>query len=149
MRYFITLLFTAITLNSSAIAQQNRIHMTISSGMGKSCTVGGLVVGYSSGIPNKLWQGFWIPKNVTTTIKEDVLAESKYSTLMPNPATTHLSISTKKDIEYVSLYTTTGELIYSIQHSNIPVANLNSNVYIVRIVYKDNTIDTHKLVVSH
>lgn len=149
MRYFIMLLFTAITIHNHAISQQLPPRMIISSGIGKSCTVGGVMVGYSSGIPNRLWQGFWIPKNVTSSINEEISTDSKNSIVMPNPATTHVTISTKTDVEYISLYTNMGEFIYSTQETTITVATLIPNMYIVRVIYKDNTIDTHKLIVSH
>lgn len=149
MKHFIVLLVLILVGNSITFAQNSPMRMIISSGMGKSCTTGGVIIGYSPSIANKLWQGFWIPKNVTTGIKKENVSQTAASTITPNPANSVFTIVSNKEIENVLVYSITGEIFYRGNAKQIIVAGLSSDVYIVRVTYKDNTNDIHKLIISH
>jgi hypothetical protein len=56
-----------IMLNiSDTVAQTPRT--VISSGAGWYSTVGQPTVGFSKSTPNSMWQGFWVPKNIVSSV---------------------------------------------------------------------------------
>lgn len=124
------------------------LRMVMGSGAGKNFTLGQTFVGYSSGNPNKLWQGFWVPKNVVSSIKEETFNSQSISKIYPNPASSFINIESNETIQSIQLYTLNGEVVYEGNTSQITLDNFASNLYIVKVIHSSGIINVHKLLIA-
>lgn len=124
------------------------LRMVMGSGAGKNFTLGQTFVGYSSGIPNKLWQGFWVPRNIATSINEETTVYPNISKLFPNPATSFINVESGEQIQSVQFYSVNGEILYENNNSQISLDNLVPNLYIVKITHTSGIVNFHKLVIT-
>jgi hypothetical protein len=135
------------TLYTSSDAQTLRMVMGVAGG--KNFTLGQTFVGYSKGNPNKLWQGFWVPRNVVSSLNEEknnfVPSISK---VYPNPATSFFNVESSEFIQTVQVYTQSGQLVHDGNVSQITLDNFIPSLYIVKVTHASGTINIHKLLVT-
>ncbi len=77
--------------------------------------------------------------------------EETKTEIFPNPAKSHITIKSNKEIDSVSMYTITGSEIFSnkiFSNDKLNVSNMNPGTYLVLIYYKDKTKESKKIIVS-
>lgn len=135
------------TLYTSSDAQTLRMVMGVAGG--KNFTLGQTFVGYSNGNPNKLWQGFWVPRNVVSSINEEkILTPILISRVYPNPAISFFNVESSEFIQSVQVYTQSGQLVHDGNISQITLDNFIPSLYIVKVTHASGTINIHKLLVT-
>jgi hypothetical protein len=147
MKKLIFSLVLIIAIHFNAHSQQLR--MVMGSGGEKNFTIGQTFVGHSTGSPNKLWQGFWVPKNTSTSINEEEFKMLKnISKIYPNPTSSFFNVESTEQIQTIQMHSITGETVYSGNLNYISVDNLPSNVYIVKVTHASGLVNFHKLVIT-
>lgn len=145
---FVFLLSVIMCINSHA--QTMRMVMGIAGG--KSHTLGQSVVGFSNGSPNKLWQGFWIPKGITTSVfeKAPIMDQPQsISKVYPNPASSFVSFESSEPIASIEIiHGMTGQNMYNGIDPYIDLNNFAPTVYIIKITHTNGVINVHKLIVT-
>jgi hypothetical protein len=130
-------------------AHSQHLRMVMGSGGGKNFTVGQTFVGYSTGSPNKLWQGFWVPKNISTSVNEETFKTvQNISKVYPNPASSFFNVESTEQIQTVQIHGIAGETVYDGSVTYISIDNLPSNVYIVKVTHASGLVNFHKLVIT-
>ena len=77
--------------------------------------------------------------------------EETKTEIFPNPAKSHITIKSNKEIDSVSMYTITGSEIFSnkiFSNDKLNVSNMNPGTYLLLIYYKDKTKESKKIIVS-
>lgn len=147
MKKLIFSLLMVVALYTNSGAQTLRMVMGVAGG--KNFTLGQTFVGYSSGNPNKLWQGFWVPKNVVSSINgEKIFKPILISKVYPNPATVFFNVESAEPIQSVQVYTQSGQLVHDSNISQITLDNFIPSLYIVKVTHSSGTINIHKLLVT-
>jgi hypothetical protein len=130
-------------------AQSQHLRMVMGVGGGKNFTVGQTFVGYSSGSPTKLWQGFWVPKSTFTSVNEETFKQvQNISKIYPNPASSFFNVESTEQIQTVQIHGIAGETVYDGNVNYISIDNLPSNVYIVKVIHTSGLVNFHKLVIT-
>ncbi len=78
---------------------------------------------------------------------ESILKFSVY----PNPAKNIVNISTKQTISKVQIFNIVGKKVFetkTLQNNSINVSNLNSGIYLLRLVDQNNSTKTQKLIIN-
>lgn len=144
---FIYLLSCVFAINTNA----QTMRMVMGIGGGNSQTVGQTFVGFSNGSPNKLWQGFWLPKNVTTSVSESPTfgnPPSLLSKVYPNPAFVDVNFKSTENISKIDIHSISGESVYSGSDVHLNLNNISSGTYIVKITHENGIVDFHRLFVT-
>lgn len=144
-RLIFSLLFASSVMIS---ANAQTLRMVMGSGAGKNFTLGQTFIGYSNGNPNKLWQGFWVPKNVISSVKEENYIFSSISRVYPNPAVSFVNIESTQPIESIQIYTLNGEFVYEGKNPEITLGNLTQNLYFVKVKHSSGIVNIHKLLIA-
>ena len=68
--------------------------------------------------------------------------------LYPNPVKDVLNIKTAKPADRIEIYDMTGRLVNAqvLSSQSISVAKLQSGVYVVKILYKNETVNAQKII---
>ncbi len=91
---------------------------------------------------------FWVVKLEAETLGIDDNFISDVIKVYPNPVSTILNISTKKQIESVRMYDVLGKLVFQSSAINqINVSDYKSGVYLVKLESNDNVI-TKKIIIE-
>lgn len=145
--FFMWILTSTLTITLNA----QSMRMVMGVGGGSKHTVGQTFVGFGSGTPNKLWQGFWMPKTVITSVSESNPFDNKnqrISKVYPNPATTTVNFKSPETILNIEIYSISGETIYTGQNLSVSLYGVSAGTYIVKIIHQNGTVDFHKLFVT-
>jgi hypothetical protein len=98
----------------------------------------------------------WIPRTYefhvdlcAHKVAEDpttIQSPKRETSIYPNPSTDQIFITSEKDINYVEILDATGKILHSGTEMLIDISSFPSSIYFVKIVYKDQSIDTEKLI---
>lgn len=75
------------------------------------------------------------------------LATNRHTSVYPVPASDVLNISAEQ-IQQADIFTTEGKLVLSSPKSKIDISKLTKGSYVVRVVLKDGSASTHKILVN-
>jgi hypothetical protein len=141
------LVVCSIVMLTSIEASAQTPRSVISSGAGLYSTVGQPIIGFSKGTPNMLWQGFWVPKNVVSSVVMDFNPIVTTSKVFPNPAAANITIEASKPILNVYLFDANGNNVKYFSGNTSSVNELANGIYSMRIKFTDNTVENHRLII--
>ncbi len=141
------LVVCSIVMLTSIEASAQTPRSVISSGAGLYSTVGQPIIGFSKGTPNMLWQGFWVPKNVVSSVVMDFNPLVPFSKIFPNPTSNTINIETAKTISNVNIFDVNGNEVKYFHGNTSSVNDLQSGIYSMRIKFTDNTVENHRLII--
>jgi hypothetical protein len=141
-----SLLFAVLIAISSASAVAQTARTVISSGGGKNFTVGQNFVSYSKGNPNRLWQGFWLPKQVPVGVT-DFTPLIPFSKIYPNPASTQITVESQSLISTVSIFDSRGNFVKSFDGNTSSVNDLATGIYAIQVKTMDGKVENQRLVI--
>ena len=84
--------------------------------------------------------------NNTIVLSLNDLRNDNHITIYPNPANEFLNIETKGNIKEIYLYNNIGQLLLTTFEKKINLQNLQNGLYFIRILLKDGTIYTEKII---
>ena len=84
--------------------------------------------------------------NNTIVLSLNDLRNDNHITIYPNPANEILNIETKGNIKEIFLYNNLNQLLLTTFEKNINLQNLQNGLYFIRILLKDGTIYTEKII---
>lgn len=67
-------------------------------------------------------------------------------TVYPNPATDVVTIQSAENVESISVYNITGQLVSNVKAESVNVSGLNAGVYILNITFENGTTATSKVI---
>ncbi len=97
--------------------------------------------GHNTGVKN-----LGVITNNTIVLSLNDLRNDNHITIYPNPANEFLNIETKGNIKEIYLYNNIGQLLLTTFEKNINLQNLQNGLYFIRILLKDGTIYTEKII---
>ena len=97
----------------------------------------------------KLTSGDCANGGIYTSTDNEILKQQL--SVSPVPANDFIYINTQKSISIVEIYNSQGQQLMSLSNpkSTIPVSQLRSGIYFLKIVFKDKSVKLEKIIIEH